>query len=280
MAVYAIGDVQGCYDSLQRLLDRLAFDSNRDKLWFCGDIVNRGGQSLQTLRFIKGLGDAAICVLGNHDLHLIAERGKPLERRQRSPELRAVLEADDGDELITWLRHRPLFHFDEQLNFAMVHAGIAPNWTLGLAKAQAGIVQRALSAPNWADVLMRMYGDRPRAWSRELKGMNRLRACINVFTRMRYVDVKGNITFDAKGSPGSQAPGLYPWYEVPGHKPRSFRIVFGHWSTLGRFQGMGVYCLDTGCVWGRSLTALRLDVLDPEFIGVPSTLPPREIRGE
>ena len=279
MAVYAIGDLQGCYDTLLRLLERLRFDERNDVLWFCGDMVNRGGQSLQTLRFIKGLGARAICVLGNHDLHLIAERTKPLERRQRSVELKSVLDAPDADELLDWLRFRPMFHYDESLNFAMVHAGIAPMWTLGTARAQALVVQKALQANNYGEVLGRMYGDRPRGWTRELKGMNRLRACINTFTRVRYCDIKGNAAFEAKGAPGTQPPGYYPWYEVPGHKPRTTRIVFGHWSTLGKFAGLGIYCLDTGCVWGRTLTALRLDLPEPEFISVASTLPPREIRG-
>jgi bis(5'-nucleosyl)-tetraphosphatase (symmetrical) len=279
MAIYAIGDLQGCYDTLVRLLERLRFDQKLDSLWFCGDLVNRGGQSLETLRFIKGLGESATCVLGNHDLHLLAERVKPPERRQRSAELKAVLDAPDSDELLDWLRFRPVFHFDEKLNFAMVHAGIAPLWTLGTARAQAQVVQKALRADDYGNVLMRMYGDRPRGWTRELKGMNRLRACINAFTRMRFCDVKGNVAFEAKGMPGTQPPGYYPWYEVPGHKPRNFRVVCGHWSTLGKFMGLGVYCLDTGCVWGRSLTALRLDAAEPEFISVNSTLPPREIRG-
>jgi bis(5'-nucleosyl)-tetraphosphatase (symmetrical) len=280
MAIYAIGDLQGCYDTLMRLLERVRFDGKYDELWFCGDMVNRGGQSLETLRFIKGLGDRATCVLGNHDLHLIAERTKPVERRQRSAELKAVLDAPDADELIDWLRFRPLFHFDEKLNFAMVHAGLAPQWSLGTAKVQAQIVQKALRADDYANVLLRMYGDRPRGWSKELKGMNRLRANINAFTRMRYCDVKGNIAFEAKGQPGTQPPGYYPWFEVPGHKPRHFRVVCGHWSTLGKYMGMGIFCLDTGCVWGRSLTALRLDTPEPEFISVQSTLPPKEIRGD
>jgi bis(5'-nucleosyl)-tetraphosphatase (symmetrical) len=280
MATYAIGDVQGCYDSLLRLLDKLQFNERSDQLWFCGDIVNRGGQSLETLRFVKGLGNAAVVVLGNHDLHLLAEQVKPIERRQRSQELKSVLDAPDADELLHWLRHRPMLHHDERLHAVLVHAGIAPSWTLSTAKAQAQIVQKALQAPDYAGLMLRMYGDRPRAWSKELKGLNRLRASINTFTRMRYCDVKGNIAFDAKGMPGTQAPGFYPWFEVPGHKPRSFKVIFGHWSMLGRFSGMGVYCLDTGCVWGRSLTALRVDLLEPEFISVPSTLPPREIRGD
>ncbi len=280
MATYAIGDVQGCYDSLLRLLDRLKFSEATDTLWFCGDIVNRGGQSLETLRFIKKLGDAAIVVLGNHDLHLLAERVKPPERRQRSAELKSVLDAPDANELLEWLRFRPLLHHCEKLNFVMVHAGLSPFWTLTIAKAQAQIVQKAIQADDYGNLLMRMYGNRPRGWTKELKGLNRLRASINTFTRMRYCDVKGNIDFEAKGMPGTQAAPNYPWYEVPGQKPRSFKLVFGHWSMLGKFEGCGVYCLDTGCVWGRTLSALRLDVPEPEFISVASTLPPREIRGD
>lgn len=278
MATYAIGDLQGCYDTLLRLLERLKFDPSEDHLWLCGDLVNRGGQSLETLRFVRSLGDRAICVLGNHDLHLIAERIKPLERRQRSVELKAVLDAPDADDLLDWLRARPLLHHDAQLNFVMVHAGLAPQWTLPMAKAQALEVHKALQADNYAEVLKRMYGDRPKAWGRELKGMARLRASINVFTRMRFCDVRGQIDFDAKGPPGTQPVGFYPWFEVPGSRPRSFRIVCGHWSTLGKFQGLGIYCLDTGCVWGRTLTALRLDAPEPEFISVPSTISPTHLR--
>jgi bis(5'-nucleosyl)-tetraphosphatase (symmetrical) len=280
MAVYAIGDVQGCYDSLRKLLDHLRFHPLHDRLWFAGDIVNRGGQSLETLRFIKSLDDAAIVVLGNHDLHLLAEQVKAPEKRQRSAELKAVLDAPDSEELLTWLRHRPLLHHDEALNFTMVHAGLAPQWTLATAKQQAQFVQNMLRGDKYAEMLPRIYGNRPRSWSKDLKGLNRLRAAINIFTRMRYCDVRGQIAFEAKGMPGTQPAGYYPWYEVPQHKHRPFRVVFGHWSMLGRFEGCGVYCLDTGCVWGRKLTALRLDVDEPQFIGVASTLPPREIRGD
>jgi bis(5'-nucleosyl)-tetraphosphatase (symmetrical) len=280
MATYAIGDVQGCFDSLMRLLDKIRFSPGQDTLWFCGDLVNRGGQSLETLRFVYGLGERAIAVLGNHDLHVLAERVKPIEKRQRNPEIKAILDAGDGDLLLDWLRKRPLIHHDESLNFAMVHAGLSPQWTLATAKAQAAIVQKALQAPDHAAFLQHMYGNRPRAWSRELKGLNRLRATINVMTRMRFCDVKGAIAFEAKGAPGTQPAGYYPWFEVPGHRPRTTRIVCGHWSTLSRFQGMGIYGIDTGCVWGRSLTALRLDLPEPEFISVPSTLPVRNANGE
>jgi bis(5'-nucleosyl)-tetraphosphatase (symmetrical) len=278
MATYAIGDVQGCLEPLQRLLDVLRFDPARDRLWFVGDLVNRGGESLGVLRLVHSLRDCAVVVLGNHDLHLLAERIKKPERRQRSAELRAVLEAPDADILLDWLRAQPLLHHDPALDFAMVHAGIAPQWSLATAKQQAQIVERALRAPDYADTLLRMYGNKPRAWNRELKGLARLRACINVFTRMRYCDPRGAIEFDAKGPPGTQPAGYYPWFEVPGHKARETRFVCGHWSALGRFAGLGVYGIDTGCVWGGPLTALRLDGPEPQFIAVPSNRPKADLR--
>ncbi len=270
MTIYAVGDVQGCYDSLQRLVERLAFDPTRDRFWFTGDLVNRGGQSLETLRYIKGLGEAAVAVLGNHDLHLVAESVKPLERRQKNADLRRVLEAPDGEELITWLRHRPLLHYDPDLRFVMVHAGLSPQWNLERARGEADRVERELRDKDFKNVLLRMYGDKPGGWSRRLKGLDRTRATINVFTRLRFCDTQGQLNFDAKGAPGTQPPGYYPWFEVPGHKARDFRVVTGHWSALGRFEGMGVYGTDTGCVWGGSLTALKLGA-QPEFISVPST---------
>lgn len=274
MATFAIGDVQGCYGDLMRLIERIQFDPARDQLWFCGDLVNRGGQSLEVLRFIHGLGERATVVLGNHDLHLIAEGCKPAERQQkRNTELQAVLSAEDGPQLIHWLRHRKLLHYDEHLNFVMVHAGLAFQWTLGGAQAQARAVERALQGNQPEQFLERMYGNKPRAWNAQLKGLMRLRAAVNVLTRMRYCNVRGEIAFEAKGAPGTQPAGYYPWFEVPGHKPRKYRVVCGHWSGLGRFQGMGVYGIDTGCVWGGALTALRLDCEEPEFIAVKSSRP-------
>jgi bis(5'-nucleosyl)-tetraphosphatase (symmetrical) len=269
LSTYAVGDVQGCYDSLQRLIERLRFDPARDRLWFTGDLVNRGGQSLETLRFIRSLGPAAVAVLGNHDLHLVAESVKQQERRQKNADLRRVLDAADGEELIAWLRHRPLLHVDTDLRFVMVHAGLSPQWNLERARIEAERVERELRDKDFKNVLLRMYGDKPRGWSRRLKGLDRTRAAINVFTRMRFCDTQGQLNFEAKGAPGTQPPGYYPWFEVPGHKPREFRVVTGHWSALGRFEGMGVYGTDTGCVWGGALTALRLDD-QPEFISVTS----------
>jgi bis(5'-nucleosyl)-tetraphosphatase (symmetrical) len=259
MATYAIGDVQGCLDPLRRLLDKIAFDPERDRLWFCGDLVNRGGKSLEVLRLVKSLDVASTIVLGNHDLALltIAER-KEEEQRKVNPDLQRVLFAPDREELLPWLRRQKLFHLDESLGWAIVHAGLAPKWSLKIAARRAREVETKLRGKNYRKLLRNMYGNKPSAWSPSLEGMDRLRAIINVTTRMRFCDIKGRIEFDEKGPPGSQKDGYYPWYEVPGHAAREYRVVFGHWSTLGLHQSQGVYGIDTGCVWGGKLTALEL----------------------
>jgi bis(5'-nucleosyl)-tetraphosphatase (symmetrical) len=269
MATYAIGDVQGCYPELQRLLDKLRFDPLEDQLWFCGDLVNRGGQSLDTLRLIHGLRECSVVTLGNHDLSLlsIAQR-KPDAQARVNPELREVLFADDAPVLFEWLRSQKLLHHDEQLGWTMVHAGLAPAWTLRQAQRAAQEVERELSSPRHPRLLKNLFGNRPASWSVRLQGIERFRATINMLTRMRYCDVSGRIDFDAKGMPGSQKPGLYPWFATPGMRRRETRIVCGHWSALGRFAGMGVYAIDTGCVWGGQLTALRLDSEEPVYTTV------------
>lgn len=269
MATYAIGDVQGCYPELSRLLDKLRFDPARDQLWFCGDLVNRGGQSLQVLRLIHGLRENAIVTLGNHDLSLLAiAQRKPDAQSRVNPELREVLFADDAPVLFEWLRSQKLLHYDEALDWGMVHAGLAPSWTLRQALRAAQEVERELSSPRHPRLLRNLFGNRPAAWSGRLQGIERFRASINTMTRMRYCDVNGRIDFEAKGVPGSQKPGLYPWFAVPGMRRREARIVCGHWSALGRFAGLGVYAIDTGCVWGGQLTALRLDEAEPQYITV------------
>ncbi|MGH8112805.1 MAG: symmetrical bis(5'-nucleosyl)-tetraphosphatase [Rhodanobacteraceae bacterium] len=269
MAIYAIGDVQGCYPELQRLLEKLNFDPAADHLWFCGDLVNRGGESLEVLRLIHGLRDSCVVTLGNHDLSLLAIAVRdPAARARTNPDLRRVLEAEDGSMLIGWLRGQSLLHHDPALGYTLVHAGLAPSWTLKQAQHVAGEVERTLRGSGHRALLQQMFGNRPARWSSRLHGHDRLRAAINFLTRMRYCDAHGRIDFDAKGPPGSQRPGLYPWFEVPGLKARDTRIVCGHWSALGRFAGLGVYAIDTGCVWGGKLTALRLDVEEPTFITV------------
>ena len=269
MATYAIGDVQGCYPELQRLLDKLRFDPAQDHLWFCGDLVNRGGQSLETLRFIHGLRERTVVTLGNHDLSLLAiALRKPDAQARVNPELREVLFADDAPVLFEWLRSQKLLHHDEQLGWTMVHAGLAPGWTLRQAQRSAQEIERELSSPRYPRLLRNLFGNRPAAWSSRLQGIDRMRASINTLTRMRYCDVQGRIDFEGKGIPGTQKPGMYPWFEVPGMRRRETRIVCGHWSALGRFAGLGVYAIDTGCVWGGQLTALRLDCEEPVYFTV------------
>lgn len=276
MTTWAIGDLQGCYDPLQRLLEKIKFDPAHDRLWFCGDLVNRGGQSLETLRLVHSLDIHSEVVLGNHDLSLlsIAERREE-EQRRVNPDLQRVLFADDREKLLGWLRQRKLYHQDMVLGWAMVHAGIHPKWNLKVASKRAHEVERILHGKNYSKLLKVMYGDRPQ-WSPKLTGLERQRAIINVFTRMRYSSPQGRIAFDQKGRPGTQQSGLYPWFEAPERKPMDLRVVFGHWSTLGLFMGYGIHAIDTGCVWGGKLTALELSPLGelPRIVQVPGRAVP------
>jgi bis(5'-nucleosyl)-tetraphosphatase (symmetrical) len=275
MATWAIGDIQGCHDELARLIDKLRFDPANDKLWFCGDLVNRGGQSLAVLRRVKSIGDRAIVALGNHDLSLLAIAERKREEQGRvNAELREVLFAPDRDELIGWLRQQNLLHVDRDLGFLLVHAGLFPRWTVEQAEELAREIEDKLRGEGYRRLLKQMFGNKPDLWTPKLRGIDRWRAGINVFTRMRYVDVRGRIAFSDKGVPGTQRPGLYPWYEVPGQVKRDIRIVCGHWSTLGRFAGLGIHAIDTGCVWGGALTALRLDGEEPEFVSIKSDRKP------
>lgn len=268
MAVYAIGDIQGCYDELRRALDAVGFDPAADRLWCVGDLVNRGPKSLEVLRFVHGLGDAAVCVLGNHDLHLLAlaaGHGK----RQDEGNLAAVMAAPDREPLLRWLRHRPLIHHDPELDFLMVHAGLPPQWDLETAVACAREVEGVLRGDRQADFFEQMYGNRPDLWDPSLRGMDRWRFITNCLTRLRYCDAEGRLALKEKGPPGSQLRGRVPWFEHPERATRGQRIVFGHWSTLGYYAQHGVWGLDTGCLWGGALTLLRLDRSAPERRSVP-----------
>lgn len=259
MAVYAIGDLQGCLDPLRRLLEKIAFDPGRDRLWFCGDLVNRGPASLATLRFVHGLGGSAVCVLGNHDLHLLAAAyggERPLKGRDTMAE---VLAAPDREELLEWLRRRPLLHHDETLGFTLVHAGLPPQWHLETARAAAAELEAVLGGDRFVEFLRQMYGDLPDLWSPALAGMDRLRYIVNAFTRMRFCRADGSLELGEKSSPEHAPPGLIPWFRFPGRRNAGLRLVFGHWSTLGDLCENGVHGLDTGCVWGGRLSALRLD---------------------
>ncbi len=258
MSVFAVGDVQGCYDELQRLLAQLRFEPTRDRLWLVGDAVNRGFQSLETLRFLRQLGDSCTMVLGNHDLHLLAlDAGVGTE--QSSPRLQAVLEAPDRKELMDWLRHRPLLHHDSDLGFTLVHAGLPPQWDLAHAQRCATELEAVLRGDRYLSYFQHMYGDQPDRWSEELAGWDRLRYITNAFTRLRFCDAQGRLEMQSKGPIGSQPPGWLPWFEVPSRKNADLNIVFGHWSMLGVRSHSGLIALDSGCVWGGRLTAVRLD---------------------
>lgn len=259
MATYAIGDIQGCFDELQQLLELIQFDPQTDQLWFAGDLVNRGPKSLETLRFVKGLGDAAITVLGNHDLHLIA-LWKNRHRHTRGNKLLVpILKAKDGDELLDWLRRQPLMHYDKTFDVTLVHAGLPPQWTVKKALCRAAEVEKVLRGPKLREFLGHMYGNKPTRWSKKLGGWDRLRFIVNCFTRMRYCTPKGGLDFNSKGKPDFNSKTVIPWFTAPKRKSANQTIIFGHWSTLGLYQENNVHAIDTGCLWGGSLTALRLD---------------------
>lgn len=258
MAVFAVGDVQGCYDELQGLLAEIRFDPAHDRLWFTGDLVNRGPDSLEVLRFVRGLGERAVTVLGNHDLHLLAV-AEGLGKPHRADTLQEILDAPDRDELLAWLRSRPLLHHDAALGYTLVHAGFAPQWDLAQAQLCAAELEAVLRGDDYRDFFRTMYGDQPDRWDENLKGWERLRFSVNCFTRLRYCTADGRLGLRHKGEPGTQPPECLPWFEVPSRKSRGLRIVFGHWSTLGLYQRDGVLALDTGCLWGGMLTAARLD---------------------
>ena len=268
MAVYAIGDIQGCYDELRELLTTIHFDPECDRLWFVGDLVNRGPKSLETLRFVRDLGTTAITVLGNHDLHLLAAAYGIRPDTIDDETLEPVLAATDRDELIDWLRRRPLLHHDADLGYLMVHAGLPPQWDLSLARQCAGEVESVLRSDRLEAFLSHMYGNKPRQWSRELTGWDRLRFIVNCFTRMRFCDRKGKLELKNSGPPGSQPDGYYPWYEIPGRASEGMNIIFGHWSTLRTTDIPGIFPTDSGCLWGGQLTALRIDTR-PERIDLP-----------
>ena len=267
MSTYAIGDVQGCHAELRALLRACGFDARRDRLWLAGDLVNRGPNSLDVLRFVADLGDRARVVLGNHDLHLVASARGVRELRHRDT-FHDVLDAADGEALIDWLRERPMVRLDPEPGYVMVHAGIPPAWTIDEALGHAGEVSRALRAPDHPRFLARMYGDEPAMWRDSLSGLDRLRFTTNAFTRMRYCHADGRLDFQESRPPGEQDPSLTPWFMLRDGGADRVRIVFGHWATLQLraplSRRLNVRHVDTGCVWGGSLTALRLDD-DREF---------------
>ena len=264
MAIYAIGDIQGCYNELRSLLDIIKFDPAQDQLWLAGDLVNRGPHSLETLRFIKGLGDAAISVLGNHDLHLIATVSS-LNKAGKKDTLGPILRAPDCDELIDWLRRQRLFYYND--DFCMLHAGLPPQWDFEQTKRIAREVEQVMRGKHYQRFFRSMYGNKPTLWQDDLSKTEKLRFAVNCFTRLRYCTVNGELDFHFKGPLGSQAANLVPWFAVPGRKSQDMRIIFGHWSTLGFYTEHNVYSIDTGCLWGGQLTALKLGE-EPQRISI------------
>jgi len=270
VADYAIGDVQGCFASLQYLLEKLRFDEQRDRLWFVGDLVNRGPDSLAVLRFVKSLPAHTQICLGNHDLHLLSLLYTPERRLQPyDPSLEALLEAEDCEELGAWLCQQPLLCFDAALNVVMVHAGIAPQWTLPQAQTYAHELEIALRGPDRTLFLQSMYANEPKQWFNDLSGMPRLRLICNYLTRMRFCLADGSLDFTHDGPIHNAPPECYPWYDTPDRELIAPDIIFGHWSALeGKCPLPNLHALDTGCVWGGTLTALRLQ--DKQRISVPA----------
>ena len=256
MATIAIGDVQGCYDQLMRLLERAGYDERRDVLWFVGDLVNRGPRSLETLRFVKSLGERQVTVLGNHDLALLVIAAG-IKKPHRGDTFDDVLAAPDRDGLLDWLRRQKLMHVER--GYAMVHAGLPPQWNIEQALALAHEAERALAGPACREFLHSMYGNEPARWHDGLEGHDRLRIIINTLTRMRLSTADGTLEFNYKLGFDGMPSGYMPWYDVPSRASRGTTIIFGHWATLGLLQRADVICLDSGCVWGRALSALRLE---------------------
>ncbi len=255
MAIYAIGDIQGCYDQLLTLLDFIQFDKKSDQLWFAGDLVNRGPKSLETIRFVKSLGSSAVTVLGNHDLHLLATAFKQ-RKPHKKDSLTTILHAPDCDELLYWLRHQPLFHYND--DYCLLHAGLPPQWDFANTKAMANKAEKILQGDDHIEFFKNMYGDKPDKWHSDLKGMEKIRFIVNCFTRIRYCDKSGRLDFNHSGPLGSQPQHLIPWFEAPNRQSTDMKIIFGHWSTLGYHQSDNCYGIDTGCLWGGQLTAIKL----------------------
>jgi bis(5'-nucleosyl)-tetraphosphatase (symmetrical) len=271
MARWAIGDVQGCADELAELITRIDFKPDRDQLWFVGDLVNRGPDSLRVLRWVRSLKDNAVCVLGNHDLHLLAVAWVGAKLRKNDT-LSAILDAPDRDSLIEWLTERPLAHFAPEPKDLMVHAGVVPQWSVAETLAIGAEVQQALCTDP-RRLLSAMYGDEPDCWRPSLKGLARLRFAVNVLTRMRFCTPDGRIDLKQKGKPDSAPAPWIPWFKAPRRASGNERIIFGHWSALGFYRTEQFVGLDTGCVWGGSLTALNLDLPQAPPISVPSRQP-------
>ena len=279
MGTYIVGDLQGCFDELQDLLEDINFDRSQDRLVLAGDVVNRGPKSLDCLRFARSLGESGVTVLGNHDLHLLAASLGAREVR-RTDTLNQILEAPDCAELLQWLITRPVLVELEELNLVVVHAGLPPHWSVAEAREHGAELEQVLRSNRQSDFLHNMYGNEPCQWSHKYVGNDRLRYITNALTRTRYVDSEGRLDMHYAGPPGTQPPHLIPWFAHPDRHNRSHVIAFGHWATLQVEKPLspehGVIHLDTGCVWGGALSAVRAE--DKRLFQVPSRQPDRTTR--
>ena len=272
MATYAIGDIQGCYDAFCRLLEKCAFDPALDRLWLVGDLVNRGPRSLETLRRVKALGSAAVTVLGNHDLYLLMVAEGGAKFRGKDDTLQAVLDAPDAAELLAWLRQQPLCHVEN--GFCMVHAGLLPQWTAAQARALSSEVEAALQGPGYGEFVRNLWGSEPAAWDDELRGWQRLRVIVNAMTRMRFCTPAGVMEFRSKGELADAPAGHIPWFEIKNRRSADAVMVTGHWSALGLRLTPQLLALDSGCLWGGELSAVRLE--DRQLFQVPCS--PAEVQ--
>jgi len=267
MATYVVGDIQGCYDPLQRLLEKVQFDPATDYLWCPGDLVNRGGQSLETLRLLEGLGSRFIMTLGNHDLYLLREAWKFPEGGSSNREMDAILRAHDRQTLIDWLQHQPLAYWSTEHEVLMVHAGVIPQWSVEQTIAYAGEVEQVLRSEKSGKYFSKMNRNPVRLWRDDRTGWKRRLLISNILTRLRFCDSNGKIIPGASGPPGSQPPFYKPWFKHKHRLTRANTIVFGHWAALGLLMKKRLFCLDSGCVWGGRLSALRLE--DRQLFQVP-----------
>jgi bis(5'-nucleosyl)-tetraphosphatase (symmetrical) len=271
VALYAVGDVQGCADEFEALLEQLKFDPARDRLWLVGDLVNRGPRSLDALRRVAALGDAAVVVLGNHDLHLLALARGHARWRAGDETLQPILDAPDRERLLDWLQQRPLLHHDTTLGVTMIHAGLAPQWDVAQARDCARELEAQLRGSSSGRLFEHMYGNEPDVWRDDLEGWDRLRFIVNAFTRLRICDEQdGRLLLKFKGGPSDIPRHAQPWFRIAWRRSNGARIVFGHWSAQGYVNENAVLGLDTGCVWGGTLTAQRLDVAAARPIQIPN----------
>lgn len=259
MSTYLVGDIQGCYDSLQRLLQKIQFDPASDRLWSCGDLVNRGGQSLQVLHLVKSLGQSVSVTLGNHDLHLLANYHLYPDGNSGNREFDAIFADPDCDSLMDWLCAQPLACWSEEFGLLRFHAGVIPQWDWQTAVSAGEEVSAVLQSEQRGEFFQNMYGNKPRRWRDDRKGWKRLRLIANILTRLRFCDEDGRGIYNVSGAPGSQPNKYKPWFKHKHRLTRDVTIAFGHWAALGLRVKKRYIAMDSGCVWGGKLSAFRLE---------------------